>query len=173
MPDYRSAFKGDTAFGEQEALQFLTATDADPGDPIGIINFFDEVFSDLLTPLIPIQVGLLSDQPFIQAAVAEYGSNAQEGWSLIITPYINDLNTGFFIPRTSALPPPAPPTVAPPISGPTSQLYAELLSSTGSPDVARKMTNALFEAVVPDLIAAGPASIAIGKPITVPPYIPA
>lgn len=168
MADYKGAFE--TSFGETDAAQFLTGTDA---SPIGIINFFETTFYDILAPLIPVQPGPLIYQPFMQAAVAEYGPKSEEGWSHIIKPYIDDLNTGFFIPRASALPPPAPPTVAPPVSGAASQLYASLLEKTTDPDTAKKLTNALFQAVFPDLISAGPASIAIGKPLTVPPYIPA
>jgi hypothetical protein len=163
MADYKSAFE--TSFGETDAAQFLTGVDA---DPIGIINFFETTFYDILAPLISVQSGPISDQPFMQAAVSEYGPDSSEGWSYIIPPYINDLNAGFFEPRSVALPPPAPSTTAPPIVGITSELYLKLRSRDVPVETARKLTNALFSAIEADLIAAGPAFVA--KPVIVPPY---
>ena len=164
MADYKGAFE--TSFGETDSAQFLTGVDA---DPIGIINFFETTFYDILDPLISVQPGPISDEPFMQAAVDEYGEGSRDGWKYIIEHYINDLNAGFFEPRSVALPPPAPATTAPPIVGATSNLYLKLRSREVRDETARKLTNALFSAIEADLIAAGPAFVA--KPITVLPYI--
>jgi hypothetical protein len=173
MADYKGAFE--TSFGETDAAQFLTGVDA---DPIGIINFFETKFYDILAPLISVQSGPISNQPFMRAAVSEYGTGSRTGWEKIIPPYIDDLNAGFFQPRSAALPPPAPATTAPPIVGATSNLYRSLLDNTVPPEAARKLTNALFSAIEADLIAAGPAgpdaepdAETDTEPITVLPYI--
>ena len=167
MADYLKAFKNeDLSFGTQADL-FVRAA-----DPMGIINFFDGPFLDALAPQIDTGVSLLVPEDFLGLAVGlevgEYGVQSREGWEMIIPPYIEDLNAGFFEPRSVALPPPAPATTAPPIVGATSSLFISLLANTVPRETARKLTNALFSAVEDDLIAAGPAFVA--KPVIVPPY---
>lgn len=166
MADYREAFENeDLSFGTQAEF-FLTGEEA---GPIGIINFFDGPFFEALAPEIAARVITLDSSVFLELAVSEYGEQSREGWEKIIPPYIEDLNAGFFEPRSVALPPPAPATTAPPIVGATSSLLLSLLAHTVPRETARKLTNALFSAVEADLIAAGPAFVA--KPVIVPPYI--
>jgi len=165
MADYREAFENvDLSFGTQAEF-FLTEEEV---DPMGVINFFDGPFLDALGPQIDAGVLLLDPDFFLGLAVSEYGEQSREGWEKIIPPYIEDLNAGFFEPRSVALPPPAPATTAPPIVGATSSLLRSLLAHTVPRETARKLTNALFSAVEDDLIAAGPAFVA--KPVIVPPY---
>jgi hypothetical protein len=165
MADYLESFK--SAFGEVDSQQFVLPDDA---TPIGIANFFNGVFFDLLQPFLSLQVGQLSDSTFLEAAVAEYEEASRDGWKSIIPPYIADLNTVLFIPRMAALPPPAPPTISPPLQGTATQLYTTLLSKCSDPGVAAKFTNSLFNGIFNDLIVAGLALPV--KPVTVSPYIP-
>jgi hypothetical protein len=117
-----------------------------------------------------VQVGPLNPSTFLQAATAEYGSESASGWNIIIPPYMIDLSTALFTPRASAAPPPAPPTVSPPLQGSASQLYSSLLGAGVDPVVAAKFTNALFIGIFDDIIAAGPALPV--KPVVVSPYAP-
>jgi len=166
MPDYERSFKD--AYGD-EGLAFLTEDDI---TPIGVINFFDGPFSSLFSELLPIQVLPLISQNFLDLAVSEYGLDSIDGWRIIIEPYIEDLNSNFFTPRSTAVPPPLPTVVTAPIIGSSSKLYSSILSSTEDPEASRKFTNALFQAVISDLISAGPAGVILGKPLTVSPYVP-
>jgi hypothetical protein len=164
MSRYLEAFRD--FFGED-----VSKYESQSPDFLGVIEFFDTKIWDLLSVFLSVSITSITPDPFIAAAVSEYGNESKAGWELILIPYINDLNSGFFVPRSTALPPPLPPTIIPPIVGASTSLFSSLSSLLGH-DTAAKFTNSLFKAIDLDLIAAGVSSAALGKPVVVVNYIP-
>lgn len=161
MADFRAAFEYAFSNNQPDWTVFTN------NDPIGIIEYFDGPFMDILTPLLSIYSGPLGSELFINSIINNYGPEAESGWKLILNPFLLDISNALFIPRTTANP------ITPGmgiISGSASNIYTAILALTSNMQFSSAFTNALFQGIFFDILLAGSGNIL--QPVILAPYIP-